>query len=165
MRKIALMICLLVVTVAAQAQFEKGKWFVNPSVSGLALSHDTESGKTTFGLEAQGGAFLMDNLALLIDLAGAWNAYGSDVDIYSAGVGCRYYFDKVGVYVGANLGANRYEVNYDGDNDGRTLCRFGLEAGYAFFLSRNVTIEPAAYWNVDKDRSQYGLKVGFGFYF
>lgn len=163
MKKIALMVCLLVATVAAQAQFEKGKWFVNPSVSGLALTHDTETDKTSFGLEAQGGTFLMDNFALLIDLAGAWNALGSDVDIYSAAAGCRYYFDKVGVYVGADLGVNRYE--YGGDGDGRTLCKFGLEAGYAFFLSRTVTIEPAVYWNVDKDRSQYGLKVGFGFYF
>ncbi len=161
MKKIALMVCLLVVTVAAQAQFEKGKWFVNPSVTGLSLSHDTGSDKTSFGLEAQGGAFLMDNLALLVSLGGAWNTYGSDLDVYSAGVGCRYYFDKVGVYLGGGVGVNRYEF----DHDDRTLCRFGLEAGYAFFLSRNVTIEPAAFWNVDKDRSQFGLKVGFGLYF
>jgi uncharacterized lipoprotein YddW (UPF0748 family) len=26
-------------------------------------------------------------------------------------------------------------------------------------------IEPAAYWNVNSDRSKFGLKVGFGFYF
>lgn len=163
MKKIAFMICLLVATVAAQAQFEKGKWFVNPSVSGLAATHDTESDKTTFGLEAQGGAFLVDNFALLVDLGGAWNAYGSDVDIYSAGVGCRYYFDKVGIYLGTGVGVNRYEYGHDADCT--TRVRYNLEAGYAFFLSRSVTIEPAAYWNVDKDRSQYGLKVGFGFYF
>ena len=28
-----------------------------------------------------------------------------------------------------------------------------------------VTIEPAAYWNINDDRSKFGLKVGFGFYF
>lgn len=162
MKKIALMVCLLVATVAAQAQFEKGKWFVNPSVSGLDLTHDTGMDKTSFGLEAQGGAFLVDNFALLVDLGGSWNTMGTDVDVYSAGVGCRYYFNKVGVYMGANVGVNRYEFGHD---DGATRCRFGLEAGYAFFLSRTVTIEPAAYWNVDKDRSRYGLKVGFGFYF
>ena len=30
MKKLALFVCLLVVTVAAQAQFEKGKWILNP---------------------------------------------------------------------------------------------------------------------------------------
>ena len=46
-----------------------------------------------------------------------------------------------------------------------TKFSFGLEAGYAFFLTRTVTIEPAAYWNINDDRSKFGLKVGFGFYF
>ena len=29
MKKLALLVCLLVATVAAQAQFEKGKWILN----------------------------------------------------------------------------------------------------------------------------------------
>lgn len=59
MKKLALLVCLLVVTVAAQAQFEKGKWILNPSISGLGLSHNTETDKTSFGIEAKGGAFLL----------------------------------------------------------------------------------------------------------
>ena len=35
MKKLALAICLLVVSIAAQAQFEKGKMILNPSVTGL----------------------------------------------------------------------------------------------------------------------------------
>ena len=66
MKKLALLVCLLVATVAAQAQFEKGKWILNPSISGLGLSHNTETDKTSFGIEAKGGAFLLDNVALLI---------------------------------------------------------------------------------------------------
>lgn len=58
MKKLALFVCLLVVTVAAQAQFEKGKWILNPSITGLEFSHDTGTDKTSFGLEAKGGAFL-----------------------------------------------------------------------------------------------------------
>ena len=38
MKKLALLVCLLVATMAAQAQFEKGKWILNPSISGLGLS-------------------------------------------------------------------------------------------------------------------------------
>ena len=69
MRRLALLVCLLIGTVAAHAQFEKGKWFVNPSITGLNLSYNTETDKAHFGLEAKGGAFLMDNVALLIDAA------------------------------------------------------------------------------------------------
>ena len=52
MKKLALLVCLLVATVAAKAQFEKGKWILNPSISGLGLSHITETDKTSFGIEA-----------------------------------------------------------------------------------------------------------------
>lgn len=73
MKKIGLLVCLLVVTVAAQAQFEKGKWFVNPSITGLDLSYDTGTERASFGLEAKGGAFLIDNLALLVHAGVSWN--------------------------------------------------------------------------------------------
>ena len=65
MKKLMWIVCLLVVSVTAQAQFEKGKWIVNPSVTGLGLSY-SKSEKTQFGLQAQGGAFLVDNVALML---------------------------------------------------------------------------------------------------
>ena len=141
------------------AQFEKGKWFVNPSVTGLNFSYNTETDKAHFGLEAKGGAFLVDNVALLIDAGAKWQGGGTDV--YTLGVGGRYYISKVGVFLGAGVDLNRY----DWDGGDKTRFGFGMEAGYAFFLSRTVTIEPAVYWDIDKDRSEFGLKVGFGFYF
>ena len=163
MKKLALFVCLLVVTVAAQAQFEKGKWILNPSITGLEFSHDTGTDKTSFGLEAREVLFLLDN----IRLAGACRSCleyrtGSDLDVYTLGVGGRYYFDKIGVYLGADVNVDRWDWGHDLDD---TKFSFGLEAGYAFFLTRTVTIEPAAYWNINDDRSKFGLKVGFGFYF
>lgn len=162
MKKNGLLVCLLVVTVAAQAQFEKGKWFVNPSITGLDLSYDTGTERASFGLEAKGGAFLIDNLALLVHAGVSWNTGGSDVDIYTMGVGGRYYLDKVGVFLGADVNVDRWNWGKGHDD---TKFSLGLEAGYAFFLSRTVTIEPAVYWNINDDRSKFGLKVGFGFYF
>lgn len=167
MKKIALLCCMLVAAVSAQAQFEKGKWIVNPSLSGLQLTHNTGADKTAFGLQAQGGTFVVDNLAVLVNLGVQWNAtmnreIPTEMDVYTAGAGLRYYFSRVGVYLGANFNVDRYD--FGGDKD-ETKCAFGLEAGYAFFLSRNVTIEPAAYWKVNDDWSTFGLKVGFGIYF
>ena len=44
----------------------------------------------------------------------------------------------------------------------------GLEVGYAFFVSKTVTIEPAVYYDQSfKDHSNFstiGLKVGVGIY-
>ena len=162
MKKFALLVCLLVATVTAQAQFEKGKWIVNPSITGLEFSHDTGTDRTSFGFEAHGGAFLLDNVALLIHAGAGWNQGGSDVDLYSLGVGGRYYVNSVGVYLGANVNVDRWDWGKDQDD---TKFSFGLEAGYAFFLSKTVTLEPAVYWNINNDRSKFGLKVGFGFYF
>ena len=38
MKKLALAICLLLASIAAQAQFEKGTMILNPSVTGLDFS-------------------------------------------------------------------------------------------------------------------------------
>lgn len=161
MKKFALVVCLLVASVAAQAQFEKGKWVVNPSLTGLDFSY-SKGEKAKFGLGAQGGAFLVDNVALLLTVGADWS---KPQDTYKIGVGGRYYFDACGIYLGAGLHMKRLSFAA-GSN--RTDWGMGLEAGYAFFLTRTVTIEPAAYYDLsfkDSDWSKFGLKVGFGFYF
>ena len=44
----------------------------------------------------------------------------------------------------------------------------GVEVGYAFFLSRTVTVEPSVYYNQSfkkhSDYSRIGLKLGIGVY-
>lgn len=161
MKKFALVVCLLVASVTAQAQFEKGKWVVNPSLTGLDFSY-SKGDKAKFGFGTQGGAFLVDNVALLLTLGADWS---KPQDTYKIGVGGRYYFESCGIYLGAGLHMKRLSYAI-GKN--RTDWGMGLEAGYAFFLSRTVTIEPAAYYDLsfrDSDWSKFGLKVGFGFYF
>lgn len=159
MKRLALFVCLLVATMAAQAQFEKGKWMLSPSISGLGLSYDTKSEKAAFGLEVSGGTFVMDNWAVLLEAGAKWA--GASADVFSIGVGTRYYFSKIGVFGGTHVSYDT--VQYKDFH--RRVCTFGLEAGYAFFLSRSVTIEPSVYWDINKDSSKLGLQLGFGFYF
>lgn len=160
MKKIVMTLCLLVAAVAAQAQFEKGKWIVNPSLTGLNLSHNTETDRTTFGLQGEVGSFMVDNLALMVGAGAEWNYSGTNVDVYQMGVGVRYYLNN-GIYAGVQVRMEHLKMkSYDESQIG-----FGSQVGYAFFLSRTVTIEPAVYWNINEDRSLFGLKVGFGFYF
>ena len=44
----------------------------------------------------------------------------------------------------------------------------GLEMGYAFFLNKTVTIEPAIYYDQSfkrhSDYSKIGLRIGLGIY-
>ena len=69
------------------------------------------------------------------------------------------------MYLGGGLDWNRFR--WSGGHH-QTDWGLGIEAGYAYFLSRTVTIEPAVYykWRFnDSDMSRFGVKVGFGFYF
>lgn len=161
MRKILIVVGFLLLSMGAQAQFEKGTWMVNPSISGLELSWNKDS-KAKFGFGVQGGAFLVDNVVLLVDGEALWT---SPVDVYSLGVGGRYYFNDIGVYMGAGLYGSRINPKVGSNVNNFSLK---LEVGYAFFLSKTVTIEPALYYNQsfkDSDYTELGLKLGFGFYF
>ena len=44
----------------------------------------------------------------------------------------------------------------------------GVEVGYAFFLSRTVTVEPSIYYDQSfkchKDFSTFGVRLGIGIY-
>ena len=105
---------------------------------------------------------MADNLALLVRGGLSCNEGAeANIDVYSLGVGGRYYFSQVGIFLGANVNVDRF----DGETVDDTKFSFGMEAGYAFFLSRTVTLEPAVYWNINNDRSKFGLKLGFGLYF
>lgn len=161
MKKLVMLVCLLVVTVAARAQFEKGTIILNPSITGLDFSY-SKNDDAKFGIEAQAGSFLADGFALLVNMGADW---AKEIDKYSLGTGVRFYFNTTGVYLGTGLDWERYRLKggYDHNDWG-----VGIEAGYAFFLSRTVTIEPAVYykWRFnDDDLSRFGIKVGFGFYF
>jgi len=78
----------------------------------------------------------------------------------SAGVGMRYYIRQNGIYLGAGASYKH--------SDGYDDFMPNVHVGYAFFLSRTVTIEPELYYNMStksfKDYSGFGLRVGFGIY-
>ena len=140
MKKLVLVVCLLVASLAARAQFEQGKWIINPSLTGLNFSY-SNSEKAQFGIGAKAGAFLAEGIALMVEASADWS---KPIDVYTIGTGTRFYFNKTGVFLGAGLDLNRYR----------------MKGGH--------TVEPAIYykWRFnDSDLSKFGLKVGFGFYF
>ena len=87
-----------------------------------------------------------------------------DYKSFEIGAGARYYFDKVGIFLGAMAKYAHQTALGSKVNDFQPE----IQAGYAFFLGRHVTIEPELYYKhsfKDSDYSSFGLRVGAGFYF
>ena len=156
------LVMLVVTTLGAHAQFEKDVWYVNASLTGLDLSHSKYEG-THFGFTLGGGAFVADNFAVLLNFKGQYVEHGTDET--SIGAQGRYYLSSCGVYGGLGMA---YKHLSSGDYKKNLVC-LTPEVGYAFFLGRNLTVEPAVYYDLSfnhtSEYSKLGFKIGFGLYF
>jgi hypothetical protein len=158
MKKIAMMIAALVMTLSANAQFEQGKMYVGASMTGFDASY---SGATEFhlGIDAKAGYFFMDNLMAYGQVG--YKHYGQEAipDYFTAGIGARYYIVQNGIFLGAS---GKYIHASSSYNDFMP----GVEVGYAFFINRTVTIEPAIYYDQSfkkhSDYSTVGFRIGIG---
>ena len=160
-KKLFILLGALLLTMTANAQFEANKTYIGGSLSGLNLNYNGNE-HLHLGAEAQVGKLVVDNL-MLLGQAGYEHTGGDSKtpDHVMVGAGFRYYIIQNGLYLGANAKLIHANHSY---ND----LMPGLEVGYAFFLSRTVTIEPAVYYDQSfKNHSDYstiGLKVGIGIY-
>lgn len=159
MRKLFVILAMMTMAVAANAQFESGKTFVGASVTGLDLSYNGAK-KWNIGIEGRAGQFVADNW-LLFGQLGYQHLGKPKANDLKIGVGGRYYIQQNGLFLGAN-------VNYVHETKNYNDVMPAIELGYAFFVGRTVTIEPALYYeqslNDHSNRSTVGLKVGFGLY-
>ena len=160
MKKIAMMLVALSTAFVCHAQFEQGKKFIGASVTGLNLSY-SGSEKSNLGFDSRVGYAVEDNWMLMAQ--GSVNLYGNDdiSDCLMIGAGCRYYIVQNGLYLGANVKLLHTNHNY---ND----LMPGFEIGYAYFIGKSVTIEPALYYDQSfkkhSDYSKIGFRIGLGLY-
>ena len=155
MKKIALFVMALMISVAASAQFEQGKGYLGASLSGFDIS--SQAKKFHVGLDAKVGYLFADNLMATAQIG--YNHMEDQKDTFVFGAGGRYYIVQNGLYLGASL-KYKHAENY---NDFLP----GVQVGYAFFVSRTVTIEPELYFDISTkkfDYSCYGLGIGVGVY-
>ena len=155
MKKIALFVVALVMSVAANAQFEQGKGYLGASLSGFDMS--SQAKKFHLGVNAKLGYMFADNLMLLGEVG--YDKTEESPYSLSAGGGARYYIIQNGLYLGAGL---KYK-HTEGYND----LKPNVQVGYAFFLSRTVTLEPEFYFDFStksSDYMAYGLRIGIGVY-
>ena len=159
MKRFAFILALMLATIAAKAQFQQGKGYIGASLTGLNMSYNGADG-LNLGVEAKAGYLFADNWMLLGNVSYEHNGSDAVADHISAGVGTRYYIIQNGLYLGANC-------NFVHANHSYNDVMPSAEVGYAFFINRSVTIEPAVYYKhsfKDSDYSTIGLKVGIGIY-
>ena len=171
------------IATAGWAQFERGTKYVGASVSGLSLSYSKAS-DFSFGLDATGGYYFADSWMVKGNLG---YAHKKSYDGFNLGGAVRYNFLQNGVYLEAGL-------EYQFENFGKTTIdvpvvvgdaivgyekvqkklhennlRIPVNIGYTFYLNQHIAIEPAVYTKLSlndfNDGTEFGLKIGLGYYF
>ncbi|EGC20074.1 hypothetical protein HMPREF9141_1314 [Prevotella multiformis DSM 16608] len=154
-----LLVAAMVVSLCASAQFQEGKGYLGASLTGLDLHYNGQDGFNV-GIEGKAGYFPWDNIMVLASFDAVHDGSKTVADHITVGVGGRYYITQNGLYLGAGVKLLHANHSY---ND----LMPGAEVGYAFFINRSVTIEPALYYDQSFKKSDYstvGLKVGLGIY-
>ena len=160
MKKLLVILVVALMPLVASAQFEQGKFYSGASLTGLNLSYSGAE-KLSIGLQGQFGYFVADDVQLYA--TAGWQHAGDNMknDMVELGGGGRYYLIQNGIFLGANC---KYVHGAGGYND----VMPGVEVGYAYFISRTVTIEPVLYYqqsfNDHSDYSKLGFRLGFGIY-
>lgn len=158
-KKIAVVALGLMVSVGAHAQFESGKQYCGASLTGLNLSYNG-SEELSLGIQAKAGYFFEDDMMLLAQAEYKHSGLEGVKDYWALGAQGRYYIEQNGIYLGGGMKL----IHTGSYND----VMPGVEVGYAFFVSKQVTIEPAVYYDQSfKNHSDYstvGVKVGIGIY-
>ena len=154
-----------------QDQTNKGKWLVEANTnfgaahaSNTGISYSDTDGNAVYNFGAEGGYFVMKDLALKLGLGyGGIKSDLIDTNIFSYKIGAKYYI----------LGSIPVQVDYsaasikDFDENPSYLS---LQAGYAFFLGTNVSVEPGVRYNVTMnkdytDKNTLEFNVGFALHF
>lgn len=159
---------------ASNGQTAKGKWLIEANTGfGAVNGANTSFGYASQGdfkrmsLGAEAGYFIMDDLAVKVGFG-----YNSEDDGITDASGFAY---KIGAkyYIKSMIPV---QVDYTGGSGdlykrgSETPSYIGIQAGYAWFLGQNVSIEPGLRYNAsmnDKytDDGQLQLCIGFALHF
>lgn len=158
----------------ASGQTSKGKWLVEANTGfGAVTGANTSFGYYSQGdvkamsLGAEAGYFVMDDLAIKLGIG--YNSY-DDGFIDGSGIayklGAKYYIKSmIPVQVDYTAGSgDLYEIGNESPS------YLGIQAGYAWFLGSNVSIEPGLRYNMsmnDKytEDSAFQVCIGFALHF
>lgn len=157
--------------VSEGGQTSKGKWLIEANTGfggGGLLGHSANTGfgltsidgETIWSIGAEGGYFVIDNLAIKAGL-GYTDYEGSSTFTYK--LGAKYYISSMIPIQVDVTGASLDEIN-------ENALWLGLQGGYAIFLGKNVSIEPGLRYSHPLnenivDEGIFEFRVGFALHF
>lgn len=151
----------------AQEQTKEGKWLVEANtnfgaanVGNTSFQMASSDGNTSWNLGAEAGYFVIDNLAIKGGLG--YGDDGFDHNIFSYKVGAKYYLMNKFPLEASFTGASIKDVD-------ENPSYFGLQGGYAWFIGKNISVEPGLRYNISLNNEFYDdvfqLNVGFALHF
>lgn len=160
-KSIVTLVVMLFAAAGAFAQIEKGAILVGASSNLGFTSYKPKDGDSfsAFNVDAKVGYFVIDNLALGVNLG---YQKIDEASITSLGLFGRYYVNGK-IILGAGFNSNKED---SGESD-FSYTSIPLEVGYAAFITDNIAIEPVVkyeMWSGDVEGSTFGLGVGFTLY-
>jgi len=160
MKKVFLtMMLALVGFVSASAQFEADKFYLGSNLNGINLSY-SDTKKLSLGIGTQAGYMFEQDWMAIGELG--FDYHNSDAYNLSLGAKCRYYIEQNGIFLSAGA---KYVHQFKSYND----VVLTPEVGYCFFLNGHLTVEPSLYYDMSltdfSKKSEFGLKIGLGWYF
>ena len=175
MKKIIVAVSALVLGTTAMAQTEQVGWMFgagsNLGFSSGKENSDQEDAVSQLALDVRAGYFVIDNLAVGLDLGyGSESAGGVSATNLGVGPYLRYFLMENKLF--GELGYKIGSASYDGDKLGSTGA-LGIGAGYAAWLNDNITIEPMVKYSMLSTKpevgdsyngSAFGVFVNFGIY-
>lgn len=149
-------------------KFQRGKWLIEVNtgfgehVGSTSLSLTSSNRVTAYNIGAEGGYFIKNNLALKLGLGYGDNGIKGEETPIAYKIGAKYYFKSM---IPIELSYNGVGI---GDKDANPTY-LGLQAGYALFLGKNVSIEPGIRYNVATHKQYYDnnfqFNIGFALHF
>ena len=155
-------------------QTAKGKWLIEANTgfgaitgANTSLGYSSQGDLKQMSIGAEGGYFVMDNLAIKVGLG--YNSYDDgtfDGSGFAYKIGAKYYI----------MGNIPVQLDYTGASGDlykagdETPSYVGIQGGYAIFLGQNVSIEPGIRYNASMNDNytkdgQFQLQVGFALHF
>lgn len=153
---------------------KQGNWLVGASIGSLGYSFEGEN--FNINLNPQAGYFVSDGIAIGLTTGVGLQTVngGKNVWNYKVAPFVRYYFPEGASSTGRFFGQGDIGISGTGATDVRnaeTSFAFGVNAGYAHFVSRNVALEGMVGYNYSKSnlanaqaQNGLGLAVGFQIY-
>lgn len=154
MKKLLIVLAAFALSSCAYAQISKGTIMLAGSSSFDFTSNNEDAGDfSQIDLDVKGGYFIMDNLALGLNLGYSKNSELDDA-LTTFGLFGRYYVNGK-ILVGLGFNSSKF-----GDV---SFSEIPIEVGYALFLNDAVALEPALNYTMfggDAEGAAFGFRIG-----